>query len=123
MEPTKVTPKQLKKITEDFKQGLESAIGIYLFKDLRIQISKYKASGAERFARLYRNRRAKGLCVICAQKADAEGNVQHARERLGQQSLAAARRADQQNVALFEFDIIHLAPGSDTFVMVVDGHA
>ncbi|MBN2534018.1 MAG: hypothetical protein JXB88_14105 [Spirochaetales bacterium] len=68
MEPTTVSIKQLQKIVDDFKQGLESAIGIYLYKDLRIQISKYKASGAERFARLYRNRREKGLCVICAQK-------------------------------------------------------
>ncbi|MBN2443096.1 MAG: hypothetical protein JXJ04_17180, partial [Spirochaetales bacterium] len=60
--------KQLKKIAEEFKEGQESAIGIYLFKDLRIQISKYKASGAERFARLYRKRRENGLCVICAVK-------------------------------------------------------
>jgi hypothetical protein len=68
MEPTKVTTKQLQKIVDNFREGQESAIGIYLFKGLRIQISKYKASGAERFARLYRNRREKGLCVICAQK-------------------------------------------------------
>lgn len=68
MEPTKVSIKQLQKIVDDFKQGLESAIGIYLYKGLRVQVSKYKASGAERFARLYRNRREKGLCVICAEK-------------------------------------------------------
>lgn len=68
MEPTKVSIKQLQKIVDNFKQGFESSIGIYLYKGLRVQISKYKASGAERFARLYRNRREKGLCVICAEK-------------------------------------------------------
>jgi hypothetical protein len=68
MEPTKVSIKQLKKIANDFQAGEESSIGIYLYKGLRIQISKYKASGAERFARLYRKRREKGLCVICAEK-------------------------------------------------------
>jgi len=68
MEPKKITITQLKKIADELKQGLESSIGIYLYKGLRIQVSKYKASGAERFARLYRNRRSKGLCVICAQK-------------------------------------------------------
>ena len=68
MEPSKISIKQLRKIADDFKEGQESAIGIYLYKGLRVQISKYKASGAERFARLYRKRREKGLCVICAQK-------------------------------------------------------
>ena len=68
MEPTKVSLKQLQKIADEFKQGNESSIGIYLFKDLRIKISKYKASGAERFARLYHKRREQGLCIMCAKK-------------------------------------------------------
>jgi hypothetical protein len=68
MEPTKVTVTQLGKIAENLKKGDEAAIGTYLYKELRVQISKYKASGSERFARLYRKRREKGLCVICAAK-------------------------------------------------------
>jgi hypothetical protein len=68
MEPSTITSKKLQQITEDLKKGLESSIGIYLFKDLRIQVSKYKASGSERFARLYHKRRENGLCVICGAK-------------------------------------------------------
>ncbi|MBN1409597.1 MAG: hypothetical protein JW969_02040 [Spirochaetales bacterium] len=68
MEPTTITSTRLKQITDNFKKGLESSIGIYLFKGLRIQVSKYKASGSERFARLYHKRRENGLCVICGAK-------------------------------------------------------
>jgi hypothetical protein len=68
MEPNTINSKKLQQITEDLKKGLEASIGIYLFKDLRIQISKYKATGSERFARLYHKRRENGLCVICGAK-------------------------------------------------------
>ncbi len=37
---------------------------------------------------------------------DRERHVQQARERLGQQRLAGTRRADQQDVALGEFDVV-----------------
>ncbi|MBN1697784.1 MAG: hypothetical protein JW881_09735 [Spirochaetales bacterium] len=63
-----MTVSQLGKIADNLKNGDETAIGTYLYKGLRVQISKYKASGSERFARLYRKRREKGLCVICAAK-------------------------------------------------------
>jgi hypothetical protein len=68
MEPKKVTAKFLEKILEDLKNGSENAIGNYLFKGFRIQISKYKSSGTERYMRLYRNRREQGLCVRCGIK-------------------------------------------------------
>lgn len=68
MEPKKVTAKFLEKILEDLKEGSDGAIGNYLFKGFRIQISKYKSSGTERYMRLYRNRREQGLCVRCGIK-------------------------------------------------------
>ena len=52
---------------------------------------------------------------------DAEGHVQDARQRLRQQRLAAAGRADQQDVALAQLDVVDLHPGGDALVVVVDG--
>lgn len=68
MEPTKINSKAIDTIAEKIKKGDEDAIGSYLFKGLRIQISNYQASGSERFARLYKKRRSLGLCVICSKK-------------------------------------------------------
>lgn len=68
MEPKKVTTKSLEKIFDEIKDGAESSIGNYLFKGYRIQISKYKSSGTERYMRLYKTRREQGLCVRCGIK-------------------------------------------------------
>jgi len=68
MEPKKINQKRLEEIAADLAKGEEVAIGTYLYKGLRVQISKYKASGSERFARLYHKRREQGLCVICGSK-------------------------------------------------------
>ena len=68
MEPKKVSIKTLEKALEDLQRGSEEAIGNYLFKGFRVQISRYKSSGTERYMRLYRNRREKGLCVRCGEK-------------------------------------------------------
>jgi len=68
MEPKKITAKNLEKILEEIKEGSESSIGNYLFKGLRIQVSKYKSSGTERYMRLYKSRREQGLCVRCGVK-------------------------------------------------------
>lgn len=68
MEPKKITMKTIQKIVEDLKKGSEEAIGNYLLKGFRIQISKYKSSGTERYMRLYRKRREQGLCVRCGAK-------------------------------------------------------
>ena len=40
---------------------------------------------------------------------DRERHVEHARERAGEECLARARRADQQHVALVEFDVGEVA--------------
>jgi hypothetical protein len=77
MEPKKVTIKSLKGILDNLKDASEEAIGTYLYKGLRVQISKYKASGSERFARLYHRRRKQGLCVVCGKK------VTHRNSRTG----------------------------------------
>ena len=68
MEPKKVTIKNLEKVLEDLKQGSDNAIGNYLFKGYRIQVSRYKSSGTERYMRLYNTRRENGLCVRCGIK-------------------------------------------------------
>ena len=65
MEPKKITARKLEQILTDLTRGEESAIGTYLYRGMRVQISKYGASGSERFARLYRRRRSQGLCVVC----------------------------------------------------------
>lgn len=52
-----------------------------------------------------------------------EGHVQHARQRLGQQGLARAGRADQHDVALGELDLVALDLAvADPLVVVVDRH-
>ena len=54
---------------------------------------------------------------------DREGHVQQPRQRLGQQRLAAAGRADQQDVALGELDLVALALAAarlQPLVVVVD---
>lgn len=68
MEPKTITSKTLQKVFEVLKKGSDDARGNYLFKDFRIQISKYKASGAERTSRLYHKRREQGLCIRCGVK-------------------------------------------------------
>eukprot|EP01022_Parablepharisma_sp_SALTPOND_P014695 TRINITY_DN2018_c0_g1_i2.p1 TRINITY_DN2018_c0_g1~~TRINITY_DN2018_c0_g1_i2.p1 ORF type:complete len:1935 (-),score=514.39 TRINITY_DN2018_c0_g1_i2:42295-48099(-) len=53
---------------------------------------------------------------------DHEGNVEHACQGLRQQRLAGARRADQQDVALGQFDIVLLAQVFQALVVVVHRH-
>lgn len=68
MEPRRLSAGRLEEVLDGLKQGSEESIGTYLFRGLRVQISKFRASGAERFSRLYRRRRQQGLCVICGAK-------------------------------------------------------
>ena len=68
MEPKKTTIKKLEKVLEMLKNNDEHAIGNYLFKDFRVQISKYKSTGTERYMRLYNRRREQGLCIRCGEK-------------------------------------------------------
>ena len=50
-----------------------------------------------------------------------EGHVEDARERLGEQRLAAAGRADEQDVRLREFDVVVLLRVIEALVVIVDG--
>jgi hypothetical protein len=68
MEPKKITIKDLGAVYRELQKGTESAIGNYLYKGLRIQVSKYKSSGTERYMRLYNKRRDDGLCIRCGVK-------------------------------------------------------
>lgn len=68
MEPKKVTIKLLQKMLDDLQNTSDDAIGNYLFKGYRIQVSRYKSSGTERYMRLYKKRREQGLCVRCGEK-------------------------------------------------------
>ena len=72
MEPKEISPKNLQKVWEDLKKGSDEARGNYLFKDFRIQVSKYKASGAERTSRLYHKRREDGLCIRCGAQVETK---------------------------------------------------
>src|SRR5690606_2831073 len=51
---------------------------------------------------------------------DGERHVEQAREGLGQQGLARAGRADQQDVRLGQLDLVVLAAALDALVVVVD---
>ena len=65
MEPRKITSDALKRVFTDLRTGDEKAIGTWLFKGYRVQVSRYQSSGTERSALLYRKRRDQGLCVRC----------------------------------------------------------
>ena len=52
---------------------------------------------------------------------DGERHVEHPRERLGEERLAAARGAEQEDVGLVELDVVVLRlAGLDALVVVVD---
>src|SRR5690606_41014666 len=53
---------------------------------------------------------------------DRERHVEQARQGLGQQGLARAGRADQQDVRLGQLDVVVLAAALDPLVVVVDRH-
>lgn len=68
MEPKKVSFKKLQELIDSLQTGSEDSIGNYLYKGFRIQVSRYKSSGTERYMRLYKKRRDQGLCVRCGEK-------------------------------------------------------
>ena len=68
MEPKQTSAKVLKAVFIALNRGSEKAIGTYLFKGYRVQVSKYQSSGTERSAQLYRRRREMGFCVRCGAK-------------------------------------------------------
>ena len=44
MEPKKIAPDALKHVFADLKSGREKAIGTWLYKGYRLQVSRYKSS-------------------------------------------------------------------------------
>jgi len=68
MEPKKITVNELAAIFKELRTGSEDSIGNFLYKGLRIQVSKYKSSGTERYMRLYKKRREEGICIRCGNR-------------------------------------------------------
>lgn len=68
MEPKKIAVQVLQAVCRDLAKGSEKAVGTYLYKGYRIQVSRYQSSGTERSAQLYKRRRENGLCVRCGVK-------------------------------------------------------
>jgi hypothetical protein len=64
----KISIDGLKRVFADLRTGDEKAVGAWLFKGFRVQVSHYHASGAERSYRLYGKRKKMGLCVRCGAK-------------------------------------------------------
>ena len=65
MKPKKLTLLTLVKLFNAIKKRADSAVGNYLYKGLRIQVSKYNLSGSQRVSELYHRRRNNGLCILC----------------------------------------------------------
>ncbi|EOQ96293.1 profilin domain protein [Leptospira wolbachii serovar Codice str. CDC] len=76
MKPKSIKPDELSKIFAELKKGEESAIGSYLVKGVRLQISKYNLSGAERVQLLYKRRRTQGMCIVCGKKLQRKIHLQ-----------------------------------------------
>lgn len=70
--PSRLTDTGMRRLLADLRAGREGAIGTWLYRGLRVQVSRYGASGTERSARLYRARRAKGLCVRCGARVSRQ---------------------------------------------------
>ena len=50
---------------------------------------------------------------------DRKGNIQYLRKRARQQRLSAARGPEQENIGLFQLDVILVRLGVDAFIMVI----
>lgn len=70
MEPKKVTAQTLKKVVDQLQDGSNKAIGNYIYKGYRIQVSKYNLSTSERVSQLYHRRRTGGECIQCGKKVN-----------------------------------------------------
>lgn len=75
MKPKRITSITLNKMLKDLKKGDDSVVGSYIYKDYRIQISKYRQSTAQRVADLYKRRREAGLCILCGKKVRKKNPV------------------------------------------------
>ncbi|MCC5816018.1 MAG: profilin domain protein [Leptospira sp.] len=68
MKPKNLKPNDVDKLFETLKKSGDDAVGSFLIKGHRIQISKHNLTGAERVKLLYRKRRENGLCIVCGTK-------------------------------------------------------
>jgi len=68
MEHKKINVVKLNSIIKQLKDGSKEAVGSYIFKGFRIQISEYGMSTAERVQALYTRRRKLHQCLICCKK-------------------------------------------------------
>ena len=73
--PVNVKPEDLKKIFDQLKKESDDSVGSYLYKGYRVQVSKYKQTGAERVQFLYKKRREQGLCIVCGKKVTKKNSV------------------------------------------------
>jgi len=69
---TEITKDSLVDIVKNLLNNPEMSIGNYLLNGYRIQISKYKESGNDRYKRLYNKRRDNNLCIYCGKELDTE---------------------------------------------------
>ena len=65
MGSTRLGTEALRRMLADLRAGADAALGTYLYKGLRIQVSRFRSTGTVRSARLYHTRRKRGLCVRC----------------------------------------------------------
>ena len=72
MVPVRLAEQALRRLLSLLRAADEAAIGTWLYRGLRVQVSRYGASGTQRSARLYRARRAKGLCVRCGARVSRQ---------------------------------------------------
>ncbi len=82
METKKATKDTLKKVLSSLEKGSDEAIGSYLYKGFRLQVSKYKQSGCERVLQLYNRRRKNGQCIACGVKVKRKNPLTGALYRL-----------------------------------------
>ncbi len=63
----KLNKATLKKLADSIAADSQSALGSYLYNEFKI-IVRRPMSGAERYSKLYNERRTQGLCVACGKK-------------------------------------------------------
>ncbi len=63
----KLTEKSLQKLFETINSRSLKAVGTYSFGDFKIDVRR-PLTGAERYNKLYHERRDKGLCISCGKK-------------------------------------------------------
>jgi len=68
MEPKKINFLELRRLFKKLRKNYEEAIGNFLYKNFRIQISRYNLSGSQRVMQLYKRRRKEGKCIQCGAK-------------------------------------------------------